>query len=220
MNPNSGRDRARPGRLSPAERRRRAAALGISDPRVLAVLERMPRERYTAAHHGRGAPIELTTLAKMLQGLELTGTEHVLDVGTGSGYRAALLGALARDVLSVEIDPELVAGARRALKAAGVRNVRVVEGDGFAGWAMDAPYQAILVGGAVPSVPTALIDQLDLGGRLVVPVGDERAQLLERLRRHREGVEADTLAACRLAPLGGRRSRPSTFPWLRPKPHD
>jgi len=111
-------------------------------------------------------------VALMLEALELTGTERVLEVGTGSGYQAALLGWLAQHVSTVEIIPELAQSARAVLFQLGYKNVEVVAANGSIGWKAGAPYDAIIVAAASPAVPQPLVEQLQEGGRLVLPVGD------------------------------------------------
>jgi len=151
----------------------------------------------------------------MLEALELRGSEKVLDIGTGAGYRAALLGSLAAEVHSVELLPNVAAAARQRLEKLRSRNVAVIDGDGSRGWPAAAPYDAILVGCASPYVPEQLIDQLRAEGRLVIPIGDANGQLLERLRRRDRAVDSTTIMACMLKPLAFRATRVSSVPWLR-----
>ena len=153
-------------------------------------------------------------LIRMLEALELTGTEHVLDIGTGAGYRAALLGKLAGRVRSIEQTPSVAAAARTLLSRMGVTNVEVIDGDGSLGWPEHAPYDAILVGCASPDVPNELIAQLTEGGRLVIPVGDSQGQLVERLCRRAVAVESTTVAPCSARPLSFRGERVASVPWL------
>lgn len=151
----------------------------------------------------------------MLQALELVGTERVLDVGWSSPYVAALLSQLAAEVYTVVDTSELVAPREEELSALGCSNVHVVSAEACEGWPTSAPYQAILVGGAASEVPLPLLDQLDLGGRLVVPIGDAEGQLLERLLKRRGAVESETLGACHLGLLTGAQASPPSFPWTR-----
>ncbi len=148
----------------------------------------------------------------MLRALDLDGTERVLDIGCGSGYQAALLGGLAREVVSVEGDADLVRRATSTLDSLGRDNVRVVQANLLGGWPESAPYQAIIVVGAASELPTALIDQLDLGGRLVIPLGNCEAQLVERLHKRVDGLDSKTIGTCRLDMLPCSQ-RPSLFPW-------
>ncbi len=139
-------------------------------------------------------------VARMCELLELRGDERVLDVGTGSGYHAALLARLAGHVYSVELHPELSEAAARRLAAAHVENVTLAIGDGNAGLPAHAPYDAINVAAAARDVPPALVDQLAVGGRMVVPVesGDERLGLIHRTER---GVRRQRLERVRFVPL-------------------
>jgi len=169
-------------------------------------------------HFDTDAPftaLRLSVLVRMLEALDLQGTENVLDIGTGEGYRAALLGSLAGRVRSIELVPSVAASARARLEGLGCQNVEVLDGDGSLGFATGAPYDAIVVGGASPDLPYELIDQLVEGGRLVIPVGDARGQLIERLCRRAVAVELTTIAPCVLRPLAQRRERRSSVPWLR-----
>jgi protein-L-isoaspartate(D-aspartate) O-methyltransferase len=144
-------------------------------------------------------------VAYTLERLALTGAERVLEIGTGSGYQTALLAWLAREVLSVELEPELSSRAQVALDELGVANARLRIGDGAEGWPEEAPFDRIVVSAAVPQVPPALLDQLAPGGRMIVPVGPRRlGQLLRQIDRGADGalVEADLLAVA-FVPLRG-----------------
>jgi protein-L-isoaspartate(D-aspartate) O-methyltransferase len=124
----------------------------------------------------------------------------VLEIGTGSGYQAAVLARLVAQVYSIEIVPELAEGARRTLAALGVANVEVVTGDGYRGLPQHAPFDGIVVTAAPPEVPQPLVDQLALGGRLVVPVGS-RDQELRVLERTAAGIRSETLFPVRFVPF-------------------
>jgi len=172
----------------------------VLDPGVLALLSVVKREQFVPAAHKdlAFADVEIplkanaqpgqTMLAprveaRFLQELAIKNTDKVLEIGTGSGYMAALLAAKAEFVNSVEIDPELVELARRNLQRAGVANVSVDQGDGALGWNLYAPYDAIIVSASLPVLPETLLRQLKIGGRLVAIVGEEpvmEAQLVKR----------------------------------------
>jgi protein-L-isoaspartate(D-aspartate) O-methyltransferase len=202
---------------SPASAERLLAELRpyIRDERVLTAIAAVPRDLFvpddledhawanTALPIGSGQTIsQPIVVARMCELLELTGDEHVLDVGTGSGYHAAVLARLARDVWSIERKPRLVELARHNLTAAGVQNVRVVVGDGSAGYPPEAPYDAINVAAAARDVPPALEGQLAERGRLVVPV-DGRDQRLIVVRRQGEVLERRSQEPVRFVPLVG-----------------
>jgi protein-L-isoaspartate(D-aspartate) O-methyltransferase len=194
----------------------RLAEEGVRDPRVLAALERVPRHRLlpealrdqayrdTALPIGEGQTISAPGIvAAMSQALELEGTEVVLEIGTGSGYQAAVLSSLAARVVSVERLPGLAARARSALDALGVANVVVHLGDGSKGRPQEAPFAAVLVTAGAPDIPPPLIEQLAPGGRLVAPVGDRETQELIRVSRTEEGIRRESLGRCRFVDLVG-----------------
>jgi protein-L-isoaspartate(D-aspartate) O-methyltransferase len=142
--------------------------------------------------------------ALMAECLELNGAERVLEIGAGCGYAAAVLGALAREVITMEIVPELAALARRNLSRAGRdANVRVIEGDGGWGYPQGAPYDAISVAAAAPEVPASLLDQLGENGYLTIPVGTRSDQELRVLRKQGGRVQSRIATLCRFVPLRG-----------------
>ena len=164
--------------------RTQIAGRGVRDPRVLAALVAVPRERFVAdelaefAYEDAPLPIEEGQtisqpyiVALMVAALELRGDERVLEIGTGSGYAAAVLAHLAREVYTVERHEALAEIARRRLAELGCANVHVRHGDGTLGWPEHAPYDAIVVAAGGPDVPATLREQLAIGGRLVMPVG-------------------------------------------------
>jgi protein-L-isoaspartate(D-aspartate) O-methyltransferase len=140
----------------------------------------------------------------MTQLLDLTGTERVLEVGTGSGYQAAVLSKLAAEVHTIELIPALAEGATRVLVDLGMENVFVHIGDGSQGWSESAPYNAIMVSAAAPRVPKSLLDQLADHGRMVLPVGVGGYQELELWRREGESLSHETLVSVAFVPLRGK----------------
>jgi protein-L-isoaspartate(D-aspartate) O-methyltransferase len=195
-----------------------AYVAGVRDARVLDALATVPRAAYVpeaaAADADRDRPIpieggQVTTqpslVAAMVEALELTGDERVLEIGTGLGYQAAVLARLAREVWSVERRSELAAAATANLCAQGVQNVHVVTGDGSEGVAERAPFEAIVVAAAHPRVPPPLAAQLAPGGRLVAPIGPGGCEDVTLFRRHPSGlVRVRSLAAARFVALHGR----------------
>ena len=189
---------------------------GIRDERVLEAFVDTPRQMFVLPEHRGHAyadnplPIgcEQTIsqpyiVAYMTELLELRGPERVLEIGTGSGYQAAILGALAQEVHSVERHPSLARYAARLLEDLGYTNIFIHIGDGSAGWPPGAPYDAIVVTAAAPEVPQPLLDQLAEGGRLVLPVGGQRGQTLERWRREGRRFKRERLAPVAFVPLLG-----------------
>jgi protein-L-isoaspartate(D-aspartate) O-methyltransferase len=187
--------RSHPSGASPAERLLRELRPHVDDPRVLAAIRAVPRDRFVPEHRreeawdnvalpiGSGQTIsQPLVVARMCELLRLRGDERVLDVGTGSGYHAAVLARLVAHVWSIELHPGLSERAARALAAAGAANVTLLVGDGALGYPAAAPYDAINVAAAMAAIPPALPEQLVEGGRLVGPVdaGDQRLILLQR----------------------------------------
>jgi protein-L-isoaspartate(D-aspartate) O-methyltransferase len=152
----------------------------------------------------------------MLSALELTGAERVLETGSSSGYETALLSRLARDVVSLESDQAKAEGRLAVLGALGCDNVRLFLGQGSVGWPGEGPYDAILVAGGASRVPAELLDQLGIGGRLVIPLGDASGQVLELVQKNLDGVSSRALGTSHLPMLPWSR-RPSFFPWNREK---
>ena len=188
----------------------------IVDERVLAAMTRVPRELFVpeeevaSAYEDAALPIgagqtisQPYMVARICEALALSGRERVLDVGTGSGYQAAVLAELAADVLTIERHTELADRARANLAAAGYERVEVFVGDGTLGLPQRAPFGAIAVAAAAPGLPRTLYEQLELGGRLVVPVGSARAQRLEIYVRSPEGPAVAHSVSCRFVPLVG-----------------
>ena len=188
----------------------------IADERVLAAMERVPRELFVDkeerphAYEDAALPIGSSQtisqpymVARICEALALRGHERVLDVGTGSGYQAAVLAELADAVFSIERIPELAERARRNLSEAGYERVEVVVGDGTLGLAEHAPFGAIAVAAAAPELPRTLYEQLEAGGRLVVPVGRRYGQRLLVVVRSPEGPAVVRSVPCRFVPLVG-----------------
>jgi protein-L-isoaspartate(D-aspartate) O-methyltransferase len=189
----------------------------IADERVLAAMERVPRELFVpqsisarayddaALPIGEGQTISQPYMvARICEALSLRGHERVLDVGTGSGYQAAVLAELAEEVHTIERIPELAEEARATLDAAGYGDrVDVHIGDGTLGLPEHAPYAAIAVAAAAPEVPTTLYEQLEERGRLVVPIGGRRGQQLQLIVRSPEGPAVVRSVPCRFVPLLG-----------------
>ncbi len=187
----------------------------VRSPRVLDALRRVPRHRFMPhaslrqAYADRPFPIgheqtisQPTIVGMMTEALELGGTESVLEIGTGSGYQAAVLALLVPKVRSIELVPELGNTARERLRELGYANVEVRVGDGYAGWPDAAPFDRIMLTAAPPEVPKALIEQLKEGGVLVAPVGPEGAvQTLFRYRKRGGKLTQESLGAVRFVPM-------------------
>jgi len=191
---------------------------GISDPRVLEAMATVPREAFVPADFrseayadgplpiGEGQTISQPFIvALMIEALDLTGDERVLEVGAGSGYAAAVLAELAAEVYAVERQPSLARTAARRLEELGIENVKIVCADGSRGWPERAPYDGIVVAAGAPKVPESLQAQLAIGGRLVIPVGPGRTmqELLRVTRLSETEFRRERLAAVRFVPLVG-----------------
>jgi protein-L-isoaspartate(D-aspartate) O-methyltransferase len=191
-------------------------ARDIRDDRVLEAMRAVPRERFVPeplrarAYEDAALPIgagqtisQPYMVAAICQALSLRGGEVVLDVGTGSGYQAAVLAELADEVHTIERVPELAEGARRVLAEAGYDRVHVHVGDGTLGVPEEAPFDAIAVAAAAPAIPESLYEQLAPFGRLVLPVGSRRGQELQLVVRSPEGPATIRSVPCRFVPLLG-----------------
>lgn len=190
---------------------------GIKDPRVLEAMGTLPREIFVPERMrpwayadeplaiGYGQTISQPYMtALMTQLLQLQGHEKVLEVGAGSGYHAAVLGMLAREVITIEIVPELAELARRNLERVGLTGkVRVITGDGSQGYPEEAPYDAISVAAASPDVPQPLLDQLNDPGRMVIPIGGLDEQELVVIEKAEGRIQRRSAALCRFVPLRG-----------------
>ncbi|GMV08381.1 MAG TPA: protein-L-isoaspartate(D-aspartate) O-methyltransferase [Gemmatimonadaceae bacterium] len=200
-------------------RRRLVEALqagGISDLAVLRAIEETPRHLFvpTGVRHrayedsslpiGSGQTISQPSVhARYLQLLQLQGTERVLEIGTGSGYQTVLLAHLAAQVFSIERVAPLLEKARAVVRECGSRNVSFLLGDGTIGWRQYAPYDAILVSAASPDLPQPLVDQLAVGGRLLIPLGDRDEQMLTMVTRLPDRIERRDIVPVRFVPLLG-----------------
>jgi len=190
---------------------------GVRSESVLAAMSAVPRHEFVppnqvaASYTDHALPIgdEQTisqpyVVAAMSQALSLTGFERVLEIGSGSGYQAAVLSLLAHEIIAIEFVPQLAQAASERLGRLGYSNVRVVQSDGSLGWPIGAPYDAILVAAAAPDIPAPLVEQLAEGGRLIVPVGSVEEQNLLRVVKRGEQITQEILFACRFVPLRGR----------------
>ncbi len=188
----------------------------IHDERVIEVMELVPRELFVpaasrdSAYNDNPLPIEMGQtisqpfiIAMMTSALDLTGRERVLEIGTGRGYQSAILAGLARQVISVERHPQLIELARRTLEKLGYDNIEIHQAGETLGWPEGAPYDGIIVTAAAPDVPPVLVDQLALGGRLVIPVGGRYEQQLLKITREKWGISTRDLGGCRFVPLIG-----------------
>jgi protein-L-isoaspartate(D-aspartate) O-methyltransferase len=190
---------------------------GIKDNRVLETMRKVPRHRFveealvSQAYNDHPLPIgEKQTISQpymvalMTEALELQGDEKILEIGTGSGYQTAILAELAEKIYSIERIRSLSIKARRILDELGYFNVVLKVGDGTVGAKEEAPFNAIIVTAGSPEIPQPLVDQLAVGGRLVVPVGDKYTQSLMRAVRTKEGIIKTDLGGCRFVNLLGR----------------
>jgi protein-L-isoaspartate(D-aspartate) O-methyltransferase len=190
---------------------------GISDKRVLAAFKKVPRHEFVPAEERDDSygdfplPIgESQTISQpymvalMTELLKLTGTEKILEVGTGSGYQAAILAELAAEVYSIERIQTLADGAHEVLARLGYNNVTIAVGDGTMGLKKNAPYDAIMVTAGAPDIPKELIEQLGEGGRLVVPQGGCYSQRLTLVTKRKNKIEATDVCGCVFVPLIGK----------------
>jgi len=192
------------------------AARGVSDPRVLAAMRQVPRHRFIPSHLWDQAysdyPLPIGEdqtisqpyiVALMTEMLELKETDRVLEIGTGSGYQAAILAELADQVFTMDRVASLLAQAEHILTSLGYSNIKTRVGDGTLGWPEEMPFEAIMVTAGAPQVPRPLTEQLSLGGRLVIPVGDRWSQTLTCVRQTREGLKFEYHGGCRFVRLIG-----------------
>ena len=190
---------------------------GIKDPRVIAAMKKVPRHLFVSeslrsqAYEDHPLLIEEKQtisqpyiVALMTEALQLKGHEKVLEIGTGSGYQTAILAELADKVFTIERIPLLAEKARKRLEELGYKNIVYRIGDGTLGWSEEAPFDGILVSAAAPSIPQPLIDQLAMGGRLIIPVGDRLSQELVLVERVPEGIRKSFLGGVRFVDLIGK----------------
>ena len=188
---------------------------GITDPTVLDAMSRVPRHRFISptlgqvAYNDRPLPIGYSQtisqpyiVAYMTEAADISSEEIVLEVGSGSGYQAAVLGEIARAVYTIEIIPELAENARQTLSELGYENVQVRAGDGYQGWPEQAPFDAILVTAAPDHVPRPLVDQLALNGKMVIPVGD-LVQEMRVITKTEAGILEESTLPVRFVPMTG-----------------
>jgi protein-L-isoaspartate(D-aspartate) O-methyltransferase len=190
---------------------------GINDPRVLRAMAKVPRHLFLEgalwdqAYKDHPLPIgadqtisQPYMVALMAQALELKGAERVLEVGTGSGYAAAVLSELCTEVFTVEAVEELALKAHTLLRRLGYRNVSVLVGDGTLGWEEQAPFDAAIISAAAPCIPRPLLEQLKTPGYLVFPMGEKELQALVRIRKDTAGIREEYLCECQFVKLRGR----------------
>jgi protein-L-isoaspartate(D-aspartate) O-methyltransferase len=189
-------------------------ARGVREPRVLEAMRRVPRHLFvpeavrSRAYEDYPLPIghnqtisQPFIVAWMTEALQVTPRSRVLEIGTGSGYQAAVLAEIVAEVYTIEIVAPLAESARRAFEAAGYRNVHAKQGDGYVGWPEHAPFDAVIVTAAPEQVPQPLIDQLRVGGRLVVPVGGRGIQQMTVITKGPAGVTREERMPVRFVPL-------------------
>ena len=194
-------------------------ARGIRDPRVLEVMRKVPRHEFVPADQAANAyddnplPIGLGQtisqpyiVAYMTEQLQVTPQSKVLEIGTGSGYQAAVLGELAKEVYTIEIVADLARRSKETLDRLGYKNIHVRAGDGYRGWPEQAPFDRIIVTAAPDHVPQPLVDQLAVGGRLIIPVGDYYQQMLILTKTPRGVVEEKTIDVV-FVPMTGEAQR-------------
>ena len=188
----------------------------VRDEKVIQAMDRVPRESFVSEESrsrayedaplpiGEGQTISQPFIvAAMVSALDLRRTDRVLEVGTGSGYQAAILAELSKQVITVERISSLAQSAKERLASLGCGNVTVVHSGPSLGWPEEAPYDAIIVAAGAPKLPGELVDQLAVGGRLIVPVGSLESQELMKVSRSSEGVSVQMLGGCRFVPLVG-----------------
>lgn len=193
-------------------------ARGIKDRAVLKAMSNVPRHRFVAPSQANSAygdyPLPIGydqtisqpyIVAYMTEAAEISSNEKVLEIGTGCGYQAAVLGELAKEVYTIEIVPELAESARKTLNELGYKNIHVKTGDGYQGWAEHAPYDAIVVTAAPARIPEALVNQLALNGKMIIPVGTQN-QMMVAITKTRDGLIEKRTIPVRFVPMTGGSS--------------
>lgn len=196
--------------------RRQIEARGINDPAVLNALRRVPRHAFVSealmdqAYGDFPLPIgdqqtisQPYIVAEMTQALELTPDDRVLEIGTGSGYQAVILAEIVYRVYTIERLHSLFIKARKLFDTLGYHNIVTKYSDGTTGWTDESPFDAIIVTAGAPEVPNTLLNQLAVGGRLIIPVGDRYTQELIKIRKQSEGFQKENLGGCRFVKLVG-----------------
>ncbi|RMF56312.1 MAG: protein-L-isoaspartate(D-aspartate) O-methyltransferase [Calditrichaeota bacterium] len=199
---------------------------GVQTPRLLEALEKVPRHLFVPhrledrAYNDEPLPIGMNQtisqpfiVAYMIDQLHLTGEEKVLEIGTGSGYQTAVLAELAKEVYTIEIIPELSRKAQKKLEELNYQNVFFKIGDGYEGWEEHAPFHAIIVSAAPSYIPPSLIEQLAVGGRMILPVGVEQQELI-LLIKHEDRVEKQRKIPVRFVPMTGKARHDIEDEWL------
>ncbi len=195
------------------------ASRGVSDPRVLAAMRKVPRHEFVPEEYRdlayRDTPLPIGygqtisqpyIVAYMTEQLHIGKEDTVLEIGTGSGYQAAVLAELASEVYTIEIIPELAERAKKTLRRLGYNNVHVRIGDGYKGWPEHAPFDAIILTAAPPRVPQPLLDQLKEGGRLIAPVGEDYQELV-LIRKENGEILRENLIPVRFVPMTGEAQK-------------
>jgi protein-L-isoaspartate(D-aspartate) O-methyltransferase len=196
--------------------RRQIESRGITDPKVLAAMRKVPRHRFVSealmdqAYGDFPLPIgedqtisQPFIVAEMTQALQLSEEDRVLEIGTGSGYQAAILAEIAFRVYTIERIHALLVRARKLFDTLRYHNIVIRYSDGTKGWKAESPFDAIIVTAGAPQIPEVLVSQLAMGGRMVIPVGDQYSQALTKLYRDERGIHKTTLGGCRFVKLMG-----------------
>jgi protein-L-isoaspartate(D-aspartate) O-methyltransferase len=191
-------------------------ARGIEDSSVLKAMEKVPRHKFVPvprthlAYHDYPLPIghsqtisQPFIVAYMSEAADISKREKVLEIGTGSGYQAAILGELAKEVYTIEIIPELAEASAKILNELGYKNVFVKAGNGYLGWPEQAPFDAIIVTAAPDEIPQALIDQLAVNGKMVIPVGETNQEMVV-IKKTKKGVTERRTMQVRFVPMTGK----------------